>query len=156
MLISLRCCLENGGEKENVSVLKNPGGGVAPWNICQYSLDNINDDQIMLRDKRTGRTFPLIFYHFHNIHYYSRNKVYIAVYEVWHTDRKLIETIYYPYLRAIDSLREEIKERFGWKPRAITGQNEKNKESRLKPAAKMILNFLSFLTLIHLFDCQTG
>ena len=122
--------LENWGEKDHVSVLNNPGGGVAPWNICQYNLENNIDGRITLRDKKTKKVFPIVFYHFHNIHYYSRNKVYISVYEVWRTDRKLIETIYYPYLQAIDSVREELEKNFGWSPKIRTDQSKKDQTEK--------------------------
>ncbi len=107
--------LEDWGKKKNVSVLRHPGGGVAPWNIVQYKLHKTGN-KIVLEEKRTGRKFPLVFYHFHNISYYDPHKVNIGVYEPWKEDRKLVEYIYSGYLKKIDDVKNELRERFGVYP----------------------------------------
>lgn len=49
----------------SVHELEHLGGGVAPWNIQQYSLIKENDKLILIEAK-THRKSPLIFYHFHD------------------------------------------------------------------------------------------
>ena len=180
--------LEHWGEKDNVEVLKNLGGGVAPWNLMQYSLcdsscasnnkdkrfredseagsggsegrkvseanvsdfsnnfsnsssnssndiennDNAEDvldntsatkttkttkttdnqRNIVLKEKRTGKQFNLIFYHFHNLTYHSAHEANANVSEVWNADMKLIELLYREYLIKVNEIKEELKERF--------------------------------------------
>lgn len=49
-----------------VHILQNLGGGVAPWNMQQYDFYKENDTY-MIRELSTGKTCPVIFFHFHAI-----------------------------------------------------------------------------------------
>lgn len=128
--------LEDWGNYDFVGVLHNLGGGVAPWNVAQYSLaDNKNDDrELMLCEKKTGDVFRLIFYHFHNVNYLSRYKVRMNVYEIWKADKDLIELIYTGYLTEVDAVKEELYNNFGYMPMLMShpavGQQEKSKAKR--------------------------
>lgn len=102
---------------EYVSILNNLGGGVAPWNIAQYTLERDSKNGINLRCRRTGSSFNLVFYHFHNISYLSNHTVNISVYQrAWRTDEKLVIAIYLPYLKKLDEIKSEIKDKFGFYP----------------------------------------
>ena len=107
--------LESWEYKPNVSVLRHLGGGVAPWNVIQYKLVS-SDNKIILEEKSTGKTFPLVFYHYHNIRYFEKNKVNICVSEPWMEDRALIECLYLSYLRDLDKTKNELEKRFGVYP----------------------------------------
>lgn len=108
----------NGWENyEYVSILKNLGGGVAPWNIAQYTLESDSKDGITLKSRKTDSTFNLVFYHFHNISYLSSRTVSISVYQrAWRTDKKLVDAIYLPYLKKLDAIKNEVKEKFDFYP----------------------------------------
>ena len=108
--------LEKWGEYPNVSVLQNPGGGVAPWNAAQYRLVSAAS-QILLEDKKSGFRFPLVFYHYHNLKYHSANEVDIGVFSYnWGADEKLIRAIYPAYLQALDRMKERLRAEFGVYP----------------------------------------
>ncbi|OFW80455.1 MAG: hypothetical protein A2887_04465 [Alphaproteobacteria bacterium RIFCSPLOWO2_01_FULL_40_26] len=47
-----------------VKELQNLGGGVAPWNVLQYNFFTKND-KIFGVEKKSGKKFELIFFHFH-------------------------------------------------------------------------------------------
>lgn len=81
--------------------LQNLGGGVAPWNLYQYRLVETSGN-IILKERRTDRTFPLVFYHFQNIRYLSERKVNINSET---RDKRLKECIYFPYLKELEELR---------------------------------------------------
>ena len=49
---------------EGVRVLEHQGGGLAPWNVDNYVLDE-RDDAVFVDDR------PLVFYHFHSLRLYS-------------------------------------------------------------------------------------
>lgn len=81
------------------------GGGVAPWNLGQYKLADIEKGQPVLTDK-SGTKFSLIFYHFQNIRYLSENMVNISS---GSHSKKTKDAIYRPYLKEIENSRRELK-----------------------------------------------
>ena len=127
--------LENWGSMSYVSILKNLGGGVAPWNISKYKFykNNKNENQMVLQEKKTGKIFSLVFYHFHNISYNSIHEVNIGVYEPWKAEYELVREIYIPYLLEINKTKNELKERFGIflfpKSSTLERKNKKKKNS---------------------------
>jgi hypothetical protein len=76
----------------HVHVLKNLGGGVAPWNVQQYDLTDDN--------------FKLIFYHFHNLKFLEKNKIDLGGYAL---DKNDIDLLYKPYIKHIDKISVELK-----------------------------------------------
>jgi hypothetical protein len=85
---------------KGVQVLKNLGGGVAPWNVQQYSLSKRGD-------KRYVDEWQLVFYHFHaykyfknGIHSFSANYLITS---------KVVDWLYRPYARALISAYAEIR-----------------------------------------------
>ena len=125
--------LEDWGNRSNVSVLQNLGGGVAPWNVAQYALvpEESNAKTTCLLDKKTKKKFKLVFYHFHNIMYYETNRVNIHIYREKPVDESLIQYLYIPYLKELDKAKNELKEKFGVYPLlkyhpGLVGENKKN------------------------------
>ena len=74
---------------EGVHVLQHLGGGVAPWNIQQYRLEN--------------KSFELIFYHFHNFKFLESNKVELGGYRLRKMDIKLL---YGPYITHLEKIKQ--------------------------------------------------
>ena len=129
--------LEKWGDKPDVSVLQHPGGGVAPWNVIQYRLVT-KDSAVVLEQKSTGKQFPLVFYHYHNISYIERNKVAISVYEPWKEDRSLIEHLYINYLRELDKTKSELNERYGFFPLLKSHPALKNVQKKKKTISSVL------------------
>lgn len=94
---------------KGVHELQHLGGGVAPWNLEQYSLNEINDKEIVLKND-DGEKFPLVFYHFQNIRYLPGRKVNIKSQT---KSRKLKYAIYIPYLREIETIRANLANEYG-------------------------------------------
>jgi hypothetical protein len=84
---------------EGVHVLEHLGGGVAPWNVQQYSLSEelgrINVD-----------AWPLVFYHFHGYKYYCDSKHDLGNYRL---ERQVVDLLYRPYVSALKSSQLEIE-----------------------------------------------
>ena len=82
-----------------VHVLHHPGGGLAPWNIQQFSLERTNG-KISIMDKNKGGRYPLVFFHFHGLKFFSDEKVACcdALYEL---DGDVKELLYFPYFRCL-------------------------------------------------------
>lgn len=57
---------------EGVHVLKNLGGGVAPWNMQQYTFNSSNGI-ICGCENVSNRSFYLVFFHFHGVQFISPN-----------------------------------------------------------------------------------
>lgn len=93
----------------NVFEIDNLGAGVAPWNLKQYSIIS-KDSNFIFTEKTTGNTFKLIFYHFQNIRYISKQFVNIKS-QV--KDKKTKYSIYIPYLREIELIRQRLYNNFG-------------------------------------------
>ena len=98
-----------------VSVVKNLGGGIAPWNVGQYKL--INDRTFEMEQRKTKERFNPVFYHFHNIAYYDAKTVNINVFKrYWRADDELVYKFYLPYLRAVDAKKDFLKENYAFYP----------------------------------------
>jgi hypothetical protein len=98
-----------------VHVLQHPGGGLAPWNIQQYSIGQ-TDGKIYVSDKKKGTRHLLVFYHFHGLKFFSDEKVACcaALYEL---DRDVKEILYFPYiLRLLETGDQTIRSGFKRNP----------------------------------------
>jgi hypothetical protein len=82
-----------------VHVLRHPGGGLAPWNIQQYSLEQTGG-KIFITDKNKGGRYPLVFFHFHGLKFFTGDKVACsgALYALDATVKKML---YFPYIRCL-------------------------------------------------------
>ena len=78
---------------EGIHVLENLGGGVAPWNLQQYDLNDEN--------------FKLIFYHFHNYKLLENDKIELGTYKL---DKNNIEILYVPYTKHLEKITEYLKQ----------------------------------------------
>jgi len=76
-----------------IHVLENRGGGLAPWNIQQY---NLND-----------KTFTPIFYHFHGLKRISNDKYSFSFYKFTKND---IELLYKPYVEHLEEIILRLKQ----------------------------------------------
>lgn len=99
-----------------VHVIEHQGAGVAPWNIARFELESgaEDGDDILLREKKTKESFPLIFYHFQQIRYLSRRSADINAYMYpYRTSLHLRDAIYLPYMRKLSEKRLELSEKYG-------------------------------------------
>lgn len=92
-----------------VYVLKNPGAGVAPWNLEKYGIAGKEEGTFVLEDRERNR-FGMVFFHFQNIRYLSDRWVNIKSQT---KDKKLKYPVYIPYLKEIDGVRRELLNKYG-------------------------------------------
>lgn len=76
---------------DGIHVLQNLGGGVAPWNIQQYKLED--------------KSFELVFYHFHNFKFLPNDKVELGSYKLRKEDLKIL---YKPYLEHLTKITMDL------------------------------------------------
>jgi hypothetical protein len=92
-----------------VKTIEHLGAGVAPWNVSQYSLNQI-DSQVYLE------TEPLIFYHYHALKLHDFNIGYCTHYawnyglnKYYPWNYKLKKLIYQPYFQKIAKSYQELR-----------------------------------------------
>lgn len=94
---------------DGVHELQHLGGGVAPWNLRQYVYDSAIDGKIYFKEKKSGKKFPVVFYHFQNLRYLTEECVNAS--SETHS-KKTKDALYIPYLKEVEKCRNELK-RYG-------------------------------------------
>lgn len=116
------CRLERGGDQlyltdwgekyEDVYEYQHFGGGVAPWNLPNYRIEERNHILYVLHKRKKGR---LIFYHFQGIQYSGNGQVKINV--ITSPDgglirKEMVKKIYYPYLYRVELIRNILEKKY--------------------------------------------
>lgn len=83
---------------EGIHVLYHLGGGVAPWNVQQYRLEQN-------KGKITVNGHPLVFFHFHGYKHFADGMHDLGTYRL---DRSVVEIIYRPYAADLAKADAEI------------------------------------------------
>lgn len=87
---------------KGVYVMEHEGGGVAPWNIQQYRVTS--DKGLTIYNNSTGKSFPLVFYHFHHLNNFKLrgcNEFRLGPYTI---SPEVVALIYKPYIRELISI----------------------------------------------------
>ncbi|MFO1525296.1 MAG: hypothetical protein U1F16_04895 [Turneriella sp.] len=93
---------------KRVHILRHLGGGVAPWNLSSFDVDEIGK-KVMIREKKKQSVHQLIFYHFHDFRFDATgNWFHNSGFPGYHIGRDAYRLIYAPYLRTLFSLRQAI------------------------------------------------
>lgn len=126
---------------EGVHVLKNLGGGVAPWNVQQFSVEF--GDTITVVERTTGRRFTLIFFHFHAVRFLKNDTVDLGAYKLSAAAKQL----YSVYLENIRAVNNELH-RFDFPPVVQPYQTKK--------AIPLLLHkfIRAFLGVYHLYKMK--
>lgn len=99
------------GQFECVHICDNPGAGIAPWNISLYQ--SLDDKCSSVCYKRGKICVDIVFFHYQGITYKNSNEVSTAV-EANRPDidYKLVDSLYYHYLRRIDNKKKILKSEY--------------------------------------------
>lgn len=89
---------------EGVHVLKHLGGGLAPWNMQQYSFECINGKLTGL-ELSSGKRFEVIFFHFHSLTFVSPR--FFSPRPYYQRNDAAITFLFNPYAKAIGNIREQ-------------------------------------------------
>lgn len=89
---------------DGVHVMQNQGGGLAAWNVQQYDFYKKNDS-LFCKERKSGKEFEVIFYHFHYLRFYKNNIIELG-------RRYLTEEVkdyfYKPYIKVLDKIKDEV------------------------------------------------
>jgi hypothetical protein len=105
--------------------LQHLGGGVAPWNLQQYTFQQLGES-IEITESTTGGRFPLVFFHFHALKIH-KNYFDLGNYELTENAKRLI---YGSYLEELDKVDADLKGRglrFNWHALQIENNSLKSK-----------------------------
>jgi hypothetical protein len=94
---------------EGIHVLKHLGGGVAPWNVQQYSFSHLGASLYGVETSSANK-FPVIFFHFHALKLYTDDTVSISNYR---TSGNAFELFYAPYVQSLLEKEIEMSSHFG-------------------------------------------
>lgn len=127
-----------------IHVLEHLGGGLAPWNIQQYDFSR-RDQHLVGKEIKTGKEFPAIFYHFHDVRFLQNQRIDLGHYSLRKSD---IDLLYKPYLTELQKAASELKKiGFSTDPHGTkeTKESVKGYLKRVKRKMKKNLNihFLS-------------
>lgn len=124
---------------DGVHVLRHLGGGVAPWNIQQYTLVQEGSTLYGI-EKKTYAKFEVIFYHFHALRFLNNDQIELSVYRLSQSDRMYL---YKPYVRHLEMLAHTVGEQFVFlqKPVSVEGYTLLYMLSRLKEDWLLPLKF---------------
>lgn len=128
---------------KNVHVLKHLGGGLAPWNMQQFSFFN-EGNKVVAKEKSTQKKSDVVFFHFHGLKFYTDNIVSYTgeAYEMF-ADAK--EVLFEPYTQELLDIGEKIKKDLP----------EINYHAVSGPAPKKPMKMLSLLRW-YLYDVKTS
>ncbi len=96
----------------DIHVLMNEGGSLAPWNIQQYKIKSINP--FILKTLKTKEKIKPVFYHFHYLSFYSNKKINLTN-GIYYISSEIKHYFYYPYLNHINKINKELYKDFNSK-----------------------------------------
>ena len=102
-----------------VHICENKGAGVAPWNIISYHVSDM----------------PFVFYHFQSVQYITRQIINTNVMTFPELDFRLVNDIYYPYLKKLEEKKKYLEIRYNLL--SLIKSHPANKE---RPLWKIILH----------------
>jgi hypothetical protein len=90
-----------------VHVMRHPGGGVAPWNLQQYRFSG-SGQNIQIKEKKTGIVYPLVFFHFHGLKFFTDGMVSCsgAMYDISYEAKQVV---YFPYIKDLLKIEAELR-----------------------------------------------
>jgi hypothetical protein len=90
---------------EGVHVLQHLGGGLAAWNIQQYDI-YLRDIELWAKEYKTGKEFPVVFYHFHYVRLFSNGFIELGRREL---SSAVLDLFYRPYIQILKDLGNRFK-----------------------------------------------
>ncbi len=104
---------------DRIHELEHLGGGVAPWNVQQYTFKRKNK-KLTGTEIATGKKFNLVFYHFHDFTKTVNNIYRIARW--YHFNKDVIRSVYKTYVKALSEAEKEIYKVSGWRPLKVESE----------------------------------
>lgn len=91
---------------EGVHELQHLGGGIAPWNVQQYTF-HTDKEKIKGTEINTGNSFDVIFFHFHGVQYFDDGIVSLS-HPVYYLNKLIKNLFYKPYIRLLNQSKQKV------------------------------------------------
>ncbi len=91
---------------KGVHVLEHLGGGIAAWNVEQWSFVSKTENKIVFRDNLKRINFDAIFYHFHHVRFFLDD---IADFGWRKIKIEVVHNLYAPYISELFEIENRIK-----------------------------------------------
>ncbi|MDP1801959.1 MAG: glycosyl transferase [Bacteroidota bacterium] len=92
---------------KGVHELKHLGGGIAPWNVQQYSFSKKNE-KIIGTEISSGKTFEAVFFHYHSLKFFE-NEIVLLSDTMYDLTENVVDTFYKEYVKEINSQYKMVK-----------------------------------------------
>jgi len=89
---------------EGVHIMQHLGGGLAAWNIQQYSFAT-SGDKIIGTEIKTNNKFETVFYHFHYLRFYENDEIELGRRVL---TQNVLDTFYKPYILLLENIKKEV------------------------------------------------
>jgi hypothetical protein len=132
---------------EGVHVLEHLGGGVAPWNVQQYRIEEQKEKLNVIAPEQLSE---LVFFHFHFLKFYKNDWVDLGNYKL---SNSVLKKVYQPYLLEILDIEQMLGDKFNF-GRRIQAYFYKN--FILTQAHRMGRKLLGIYYLFRLKDIKNG
>jgi hypothetical protein len=132
---------------KEVHVLEHLGGGVAPWNIQQFTLSD-KDGKTYIHSKQ--KSAELIFYHFHYVKFYKNDRVDLGNYILTNGMKRII---YQKYIDHIIEVEKMLMEKFKF-DRVV--QDYFYKINFLKPIHRIARKLMGIYNVENVSDLRNG
>jgi hypothetical protein len=106
----------------SVHELQHPGGGVAPWNVQQYTFHQ-QAGKIMGREISTGKKFEVVFFHYHGLKFFDNDVVSLT--EAGYAISKEVQELFFiPYVKRLMQAKREVNQLDpGFNPNGSSGRS---------------------------------
>ncbi len=93
---------------DGVHELQHKGGGLAAWNVQQYSFSN-KEGKLTGTVTSTGEQFDVVFYHFHYLRFFTNGEVELGRRTL---TPEVLDLFYKPYIKELLALKDEISKEY--------------------------------------------
>jgi hypothetical protein len=124
----------------NVHILQHEGGGIAPWNLTQYSFSE-DKNSIKGKVRKSKVEFRVVFFHFQYVKLLKDGSFDIGWYYI---SPVIIRMLYWPYFKMLNDIEQRILHLNASYKRGITSFNTDNIKNKMKTAFKRVFGYNIF------------
>lgn len=92
---------------KGIHELEHLGGGLAPWNMLQYEFIRNSEGKVNGLEKSSGKTFELVFFHFHGLKLYTDEIVSLTG-DGYEMNPTAFDFLFRPYVKKLVEVSEQI------------------------------------------------
>jgi len=124
-----------------VHELQHLGGGLAPWNIQQYTIHEKKNKQLSFKNKQGLTIFEAVFYHFHYVRFYKNNLVDLGWFVL---SGQIVRSVYCNYVNELDraeDMVQQIEPGFLTALRPFSVKDSEGLKEKIKILIKLIFRY---------------